>query len=488
MTLPAPPNFLAMALQLQQQRRQQEQDRLQQMLQIEQMEENSISQGLQGLQAGMPLKDVTGSLRFKSDRVLSTLSGFDKAMKVKKEQAEAGQQAQSAAGAFSGLMQAAGGDSSQVNPQLANELKFQTWVNTLQAGGDPSQALSNLDLGTAVTANQSMITQRRAQQEAEMRSQRKIGEALTIKSGSLSLEQEAKQRDEERQKSISYYSNLLSDAMISEHGAKPEDISKLESAVLDDPVLGGKNARSSMNLIQMEALSAARANQPAAEIQSHILENTGVRVSPRIADLIISGKAVEDPFTGLPMNLPTDEARRRLGNTNAALEAIADARAAAIRVASRNVGGNAFGVIPKEALVNPMVRSMGLGTDDPDLQAYSSARDAAGELVTLALTGQQAAEAQAQRLMGILPKISELRVDPKNGGLDRISIRRIQQAFDLTMNLISGSSMVSLEKTQEQYHKMFESKVAERIGADNARFGETAIPKGSKRAKALGLE
>src|SRR3990172_7809032 len=89
MPLPDPPNFLAMALQAEQQRRQREQDSLQQLLIQQQQQDRIEDQGIRAIQAGGKLKDIEA--RYGTEASEQTRAGwriFADAQKRKEAEAQ----------------------------------------------------------------------------------------------------------------------------------------------------------------------------------------------------------------------------------------------------------------------------------------------------------------------------------------------------------------------------------------------------------------
>jgi hypothetical protein len=466
---PQIPNFLAIAQQAAEQRRQAEMDRLQQ-LQVQENRQNRAEQlGLQALQAGGKIKDVENA--YGADAGPQTFARwriYADAQKAKKQEADSRAAAEPLIKTATELNTKAPG-----TPEAANSLE--TLRSLLGDSADPY--IQSIQQQTAYAPLLGALDQVEQQKKTEQYLAQKEQEARIQRESDLKLDMTKRGRDQQdailaaqTNAAKSLYSNFYADLLT--NGGSPEQVAKLREQILSDPAMGGKYAPVNLNIIEMEAVSSRRAAQPLIDIRKEILDRTGYTISPRVAKALVDGKAIEDSYTGIPMNVNTEQGKRTLGNINGALDALAAAKAAAIRVAAMNKGG-----IASEGSTINLIRKIGLGSSDADIAAYDSSKKLYGDMLTLALSGQQAAEQQIERLQGILPNFAELTFDKKTGGLSAASAQRIETAFRSVRNLVSGNAMIPPQKTEELYRKAFYSSVDKHLKRLNEAISPAKDPR-----------
>lgn len=268
----------------------------------------------------------------------------------------------------------------------------------------------------------------------------------------------AKAADLYAEKATALYSNQVADLIAS---GERVDAQKIATAIKDDPSIGGAEAPAYANLILMEAVTAARMNQPAVDVRESIRARTGIPVSMNVAKLVADGKAMEEPFSGIPMMAATSGERIKIASGGAALAALADVFVAAQKVI-QNPGATSPGVLginTQELQLSPFMRGIGMGPTDDAVQAYDAARTIVGGLISKTLTGTQNAEKETARYMNLLPTVAELQRDPRTGGLSKTSIARLEQAYRTTLGFVAGASLVDDKRTRDAFRKAFDARV-----------------------------
>ena len=449
---PAVPDFLRIAQEAADRRRQAEMDRLNQLVTMDNLRRNAIANVQDAINMGMPAKEALAQLQFRDPFVESSAKAFEKA-KVQMEEQRLAKEAAAAEAPVADYFRSNMGaiaSSPDASERITNALESPEQENPLlqllKTYQENAPVIAQYQERERIKKLENDLQRKRAEASIEAGSQLYVDEQKRVR------DREQKLEDDLRTRSVSFYSNILTDMLVD--GAPQEEINQFSEKVLQDPTMGGKYAPALLGMIQMNALSAKRAAQSAIEIRDDIAARSGVRVSQRTAQMIADQKAIEDPFSHVPLAAKDASTKQRLAYVSAAMDALASAQASAILVASKDKGGRGA-----EARSNEFVRTLGFGSSDPDVNSYDAAKKLVGDMITLALSGQQAAQQQIARLQAIMPKLSELTRDPKTGGLSPASARRLEEAFNLVKNLSSGASLVSPEQTNSAYRSAFDARV-----------------------------
>jgi hypothetical protein len=433
--------------------------------------EQARNQAVQFAQAGFSIGDIEKAVPH-LDLQGYTLAKMvaDKAKRDKQAaaaEAEGAAQGRSAQSQLAQLLQNTGGDTSGINPGLLDQIKL-----GLLQGGESSPA-SFVDRAAAVEQSNAQAAQRsRIASFQEFLAKEQIKSDTQLRRD-LTLDATKRERDRFgslQDRAVSLYANFLSDAMIEENGGGEGARERVYEAMQSDPALRGNAAL--LGLVELEAASSVRAAQDESRITRDIHERIGVRVPRPVARALADGKAVEEQFTGLPVRAPTATERQKVSSAGAALDALARAKATAQKIATQGRGG---GVLT-EAAISPTARYFGLGSEDPLLNEYSAARDQLGEMLTYALTGAQAAQQQIDRILGFMPKATELTRDPRTGGLTQNAQRRIGAAYRLTAALLSGTSLVEPKATQATILRAFDARVSRYAAGEGAEAEPALAP------------
>jgi hypothetical protein len=440
----------------------QEQQRQEQMARQEQ----AANHGITLLNSGAKLKDVetaVGGDASEQGRALWRI--IDTTNKRKEQEAKSQQEAQSMGGTLADFYNKSAQTGVPIPSGLEDDLKFRAHVASLESGGqgvtDQADLVKRLAYQNSAFSNVAgMQGAEKAFRDAMRLEGGKVGlrEASTLRVDETKRGRDLRDKiaEEQREAAVIFYKNAYQDLLISENGADQANQERIVAAIQSDPALGGVNAPAHLNRIQLEALSGVRSAQGAISVQRNIEDRTGIRVTPRIAQLVVDGKAVEDPFTGLPFRGTVATDRQRISIVSAALEQLASARAVMGKIEASGTGGGS------EVRLGSTVRNYLpiLAENDPLLNEYVAARDLVGEMMIYGVTGAGVNQAQADRIVGSMPRVSEL-IDKKTGRLSKNAKSRMELALRLTYGLISGQSLAGPQATRDAFEKAFAVRVSQ---------------------------